>query len=667
MHPNSSAFKMTKIIYRYKDRLASEAKLINLGVNGLIKTNNLADLQSFAAARTNLSVYSKTETDTNIDNSAIAVQAAVNAELVANYLNTTQFQQRSYRWDNFVEDPTFSAWNDFVSARQVASDTDAVIQNSNCSVGNTLNTGTLFTSKASFIPDYSLTNYTGNNNSLQVTVNTIQPASPLTGKAQVRWNFEGYKLKLLKDNTVTFYFWLYTNKTGNYSLTLKTTPKTVALTKAYVTQVSISSPNVWTQVSMTVPMNWYQFGSPPDDFFDERIGFQILFTLSADTTVLSTANTNAWSAANVEYLVNQSNCLDSVSNQWYIANAQLEISDSPQQFRNTSSARVLASLSKAGPSENSIINSQYSVNQRAATSYTQTTSTSGYTLDMVNAFGGTNGTGTTVLQGSNTAGLFRPIFSNYLDVTFTGTDAYIRHSIVEDVRQFSGKVVTLSFWANLVSGSATSIKIFLRQYANVTGPVVVDSIIKDFVLTPGTPSLCTATFILPDVSSLTLTASAHLALVFYTSQTSTNQCVPGRMQITGVRLEGGFIATSWYNKSFEDELMACQRYYEKSYDYAIAPGTAANFSGCLSTVSAGNAIGNVQGTVSYRANKRVTPTITLYNPFSGATGSMRRSDNASVAAGTLNIGVQNFTWNSTAISANAPIRHDVHATMSAEF
>lgn len=46
------------------------------------------------------------------------------------------------------------------------------------------------------------------------------------------------------------------------------------------------------------------------------------------------------------------------------------------------------------------------------------------------------------------------------------------------------------------------------------------------------------------------------------------------IDIAQVQLCAGDVALPFQPKSFDDELRACQRYYEKSYNYATAPGTA---------------------------------------------------------------------------------------------
>ena len=67
------------------------------------------------------------------------------------------------------------------------------------------------------------------------------------------------------------------------------------------------------------------------------------------------------------------------------------------------------------------------------------------------------------------------------------------------------------------------------------------------------------------------------------------------------------------------ELVACQRYYEKSYDQGTAPGTAST-TGIVYFRSNGT---NHLECVPFKVTKRGTPNVTLYNPNSGASGSWR--------------------------------------------
>jgi hypothetical protein len=65
--------------------------------------------------------------------------------------------------------------------------------------------------------------------------------------------------------------------------------------------------------------------------------------------------------------------------------------------------------------------------------------------------------------------------------------------------------------------------------------------------------------------------------------------------ITGVQLEAGSVATPFEQIDYGRELIMCQRYYEKSYDQSVVPGSAST-----SGYSAGN--NPDQGTSVYILN-----------------------------------------------------------------
>jgi hypothetical protein len=86
--------------------------------------------------------------------------------------------------------------------------------------------------------------------------------------------------------------------------------------------------------------------------------------------------------------------------------------------------------------------------------------------------------------------------------------------------------------------------------------------------------------------------------------------------ITGVQLEKGSTATSFDYRPYGTELALCQRYYEKSFNQATAPAQSAGSTGAFRFVQVKDA--NVRqiscGTAFFKASKRATPTVTLFNP-----------------------------------------------------
>lgn len=86
-------------------------------------------------------------------------------------------------------------------------------------------------------------------------------------------------------------------------------------------------------------------------------------------------------------------------------------------------------------------------------------------------------------------------------------------------------------------------------------------------------------------------------------------------QLAQCQLEAGRIATPFQPRRIEDELTKCERYYEKSYDLGVVPGTV-SYDGSIHSndwVVSNTAHINA----SFRARKRIKPAVTIYNPKYG--------------------------------------------------
>jgi hypothetical protein len=74
-------------------------------------------------------------------------------------------------------------------------------------------------------------------------------------------------------------------------------------------------------------------------------------------------------------------------------------------------------------------------------------------------------------------------------------------------------------------------------------------------------------------------------------------------------------------KNAQEELATCQRYYEKSYDVGVTPGTVTNNgqrSMYLTNIASATHGGYIN--CSYKAVKRASPIVTSYSPTSGSSG-----------------------------------------------
>ena len=135
--------------------------------------------------------------------------------------------------------------------------------------------------------------------------------------------------------------------------------------------------------------------------------------------------------------------------------------------------------------------------------------------------------------------------------------------------------------------------------------------------------------------------------------------------ITGAQLEVGSVATPFERRDYGRELMMCQRYYEKSYNISVVPGTVTE-TGVAYTIEA-NSSGNPSSAVFYNVRKRASATITAYSPITGASGKVRNSglgadENANVSPATP--GENNFSVLGTTTTSGTPFRF--HWVSSAE-
>ena len=96
--------------------------------------------------------------------------------------------------------------------------------------------------------------------------------------------------------------------------------------------------------------------------------------------------------------------------------------------------------------------------------------------------------------------------------------------------------------------------------------------------------------------------------------------------ITGAQLEVGDSASDFEYRTFEDELHACKRYYQKSFDYGSAPANGGangvSYNGALLGYSGTNNSGTLTDNWLFNPEMRATPTVTRYGNSSGHWGRM---------------------------------------------
>jgi hypothetical protein len=117
----------------------------------------------------------------------------------------------------------------------------------------------------------------------------------------------------------------------------------------------------------------------------------------------------------------------------------------------------------------------------------------------------------------------------------------------------------------------------------------------------------------------TLSASATNGIRFIFA---TGAFTSGTLDITGVQLEAGSVATPFERRPYGTELALCQRYYQKSYSQTVVPATV-TFVGAVQWGSTStNANANYQP-IRFPVVMRAAPTVTLYSPATGTSGRVR--------------------------------------------
>lgn len=185
-----------------------------------------------------------------------------------------------------------------------------------------------------------------------------------------------------------------------------------------------------------------------------------------------------------------------------------------------------------------------------------------------------------------------------------GTSSYnfIEHPI-EDVRVFSGKTVTLSFYACSSVKDATVFPV-IHQYDGNSAAAVEGTIIN---LTTSFQKY-TQTFVLPIIEAVYGTTHAQL-LRFYVQENLTHT-----FKLAQVKLEIGNAATVYTRPTFKEELDSCQRYYQTSYSYGTPVGSITRDGVVECRAVVGGAANQRIGNIKLQTAMRVVPTITTYNP-----------------------------------------------------
>jgi len=249
-----------------------------------------------------------------------------------------------------------------------------------------------------------------------------------------------------------------------------------------------------------------------------------------------------------------------------------------------STVSVATSLGYAA-GKNKIINGDFLINQRA---FTTSTSSGLYPADRTIMFNA-GGTCTTSRQDftPGTAPVAGYEGRNFIRAAISGqsasTDYYQLRQLIEDVTNFAGQTVKLSFWAKANSGTPSIAANFVQNFGTGGSPSSAT-----FATTAQKTAITTSwaryslTFAIASIAGKTLgttanTSSLELRLYLsagtaFNSETSTLGIQTNTFDIWGVQVEAGSTATAFQTATgtLQGELAACQRYYQRFNDNSTA-------------------------------------------------------------------------------------------------
>lgn len=258
---------------------------------------------------------------------------------------------------------------------------------------------------------------------------------------------------------------------------------------------------------------------------------------------------------------------------------------------------------------NLIHNSMFNVAQRGTGPFT----TSGWGLDRwLSAVGGsTMSTSRITLSDADRAAIGDEAARLALQCVGTGTagagDFIIPATqTIEDVTRLAGKTIVLSFWAKANAGTP-KLGINIYQGFGTGGSPSAAVKLTSQALTLSTAwTRYTTMWNMPSISGKTIGTDPNTSMVgvqFWMSSGTTNNVDAGGigvqsyiLQLWGVQLEIGSVATQLEKIPYEDDLRHCQRFYQ------VLQGVTASYGLIGSTVA---------GMVSFPVTMRAPPTFVL--------------------------------------------------------
>lgn len=308
----------------------------------------------------------------------------------------------------------------------------------------------------------------------------------------------------------------------------------------------------------------------------------------------------------------------------------------------------VSSGSKTNLYENSLINGGFDIWQRNTTF---TPNDDVYTADQWNFLTETNGAWTIARDTDVPSALGFKYSAKFTNVTLNNQCAIVQFIKNVDSIKLDDQVVSLSFYAKTSGTEIANLRAAVLSWSS-TADAVTSDVIGTWAQDGTTPTWAANWTAENTPSNLALTSSwqrftienvtidtasmANIAVVIWVDDGTI--AANDDFWITGVQLNQGATAKSWSPKSFDAELSDCMEFYEKSFDYVVAPADAAATEGKVVIMT--TATSSFHGiALRFLKRKFSIPVVSLYNPAASSSDEWRNeNDNTNHPASADTIG-----------------------------
>lgn len=215
--------------------------------------------------------------------------------------------------------------------------------------------------------------------------------------------------------------------------------------------------------------------------------------------------------------------------------------------------------------------------------------------------------------------------------TSLGANSYhiLSQKVENGVRHLcgSGKSVTVSFWArSSIAGKKLGISgqaIYGTGGSPSANEVLTGSTVTltsnwaKYTVTFSTNTLSGKTFGTNNDDSFQLTFlhmwGSSMSTIWGLSSSTETYVGSGNVDIAQVQLCAGSVALPFQPKSFDDELRACQRFFQMSNPYGVTPGTNQQLGSVAHFYSDNNNSKLVSANAFFRVSMRASPTVVVYD------------------------------------------------------